>query len=113
MIMSASFECGHCRTPLVLTLQPQLPAATGAGVRLYAPGPDKIMAIKAVRQLTGMGLAEAKNLVEGPMPVEMRATNPASLTLAAIDFEASGAQWEPLSDRASAHSARRGEIAVT
>jgi len=48
------------------------PAAAAAAVEekteftviIKAPGASKLNAIKAVRELTGLGLAEAKNLVE-------------------------------------------------
>jgi large subunit ribosomal protein L7/L12 len=57
------------------------PAAAGAGaaaeekteftVMLMSAGANKINAIKVVRELTGLGLKEAKDLVEGaPKPVK-------------------------------------------
>ena len=34
---------------------------------LVAPGPNKIAAIKVIRELGGYGLKEAKDIIEGPM----------------------------------------------
>lgn len=96
MIMSASFVCGHCKAALCVTLQAQPAAPSIMGVRLHAPGPNKIMVIKAVRALTNLGLADAKNLVEGPMPVELRATNERAYRMGLNDFAVSGAQYEDL-----------------
>lgn len=96
LIASLHFVCNTCGAELSATVQPRAAAPSHVGVRLYAPGPNKIMVIKAVRQLTGLGLAEAKNLVEGPMPVEMRAVDTNSHRLALRDFAASGAQYEEL-----------------
>lgn len=42
-------------------------------VSLTALGPKKIMVIKEVRTATGLGLADAKALVERPMPVLVKA----------------------------------------
>src|SRR5262249_32631889 len=38
---------------------------TGVGVVLWATGDKKIQVIKVVRELTGLGLKEAKDLVDG------------------------------------------------
>jgi len=44
---------------------------TEFSVILVSAGPNKISAIKAVREITGLGLKEAKDLVEGaPKPVK-------------------------------------------
>lgn len=96
MIMSASFVCGHCKAALCVTLQAQPAAPSTMGVRLHVPGPNKIMVIKAVRTLSGLGLADAKNLVEGPMPVELRATSERAYRGALPEFAASGARYEDL-----------------
>lgn len=43
-----------------------------AGYRVYMHGYDKdrkILAIKSLRDLTGMGLKDAKEAIEGPMPI--------------------------------------------
>jgi large subunit ribosomal protein L7/L12 len=65
-----------------------MPGAAGAGagaaaaeektefdVMLMAAGEKKIQVIKVVRELTGLGLKEAKDLVDGaPKPVKERVT---------------------------------------
>lgn len=96
LIASVNFACNTCGAELSATVQPRAAATPKLGVRLYAPGPNKIMVIKAVRQLTGLGLGDAKNLVEGPMPVEMRAVDERSYRLALQDFAVSYAQYEDL-----------------
>ena len=43
-------------------------------VVLTAPGPKKIAVIKVVREITGLGLKEAKDLVDGaPTPIKEKA----------------------------------------
>jgi large subunit ribosomal protein L7/L12 len=50
---------------------PAAPAQTEFTVVLEAFGADKIKVIKVVREITGLGLKEAKDLVEGaPKPVK-------------------------------------------
>ncbi|MEI8258821.1 MAG: 50S ribosomal protein L7/L12 [Deltaproteobacteria bacterium] len=44
---------------------PVVEAQTEFSVELTATGPNKINVIKAVREITGLGLGEAKALVEG------------------------------------------------
>ncbi len=44
---------------------PVVEAQTEFNVELTATGPNKINVIKAVREITGLGLGEAKALVEG------------------------------------------------
>jgi len=91
------FTCSYCHTVLAITAQPQLAASADAVVRLHGFGHGKIMAIKAVRELTGLGLADAKNLVEGPMPADLRATRQgAQLAVALADLQSAGAQYEVL-----------------
>ena len=40
-------------------------------VVLVVPGPNKISVIKSVREVTGLGLKDAKDLVESPMPAKV------------------------------------------
>jgi large subunit ribosomal protein L7/L12 len=47
-----------------------MPLAGGSGVFLVDPGRNKIAVIKAVREATGLGLKEAKDLVEAA-PVQV------------------------------------------
>ncbi|PMP75141.1 MAG: 50S ribosomal protein L7/L12, partial [Roseiflexus castenholzii] len=50
---------------------PAVEEKTEFDVILSAVGPNKIQVIKAVRELTNLGLKEAKDLVEGaPKPVK-------------------------------------------
>jgi len=91
------FTCSYCQAVLAITAQPQLAASADTVVRLHGFGHSKIMVIKAVRELTGLGLADAKNLVEGPMPVDLRATRQGvQLAVALADFQSAGAQYEVL-----------------
>ena len=82
------------------------PAAAGAGaapaaeekteftVVLKAIGANKIAVIKAVRELTGLGLAEAKALVDGaPKPVKENVSKEES-DKAAEALKAAGAEVE-------------------
>lgn len=93
------FTCSYCRAVLAITAQPQLDAGGGRVVRLYSPGHGKISTIKAVRELTGLGLKESKDLVEGPMPVDLHAARQgAQLRVAIADLQAAGAQYELLDD---------------
>ncbi|MGQ9550486.1 MAG: 50S ribosomal protein L7/L12 [Roseiflexus sp.] len=53
------------------TAAPAVEEKTEFDVILSAVGPNKIQVIKAVRELTSLGLKEAKDLVEGaPKPVK-------------------------------------------
>lgn len=113
MIMSASFTCGHCGAALCVTLQSQPAAPSNMGVRMHSPGSNKIMVIKAVRVLTDLGLAEAKRLVEGPMPVEMRAANERSYRMGLNEFAASGAQYEDLGATAATSAPYRETVTAT
>ncbi|MCS7235854.1 MAG: 50S ribosomal protein L7/L12 [Armatimonadota bacterium] len=64
--------------PVAVAVAPQAAAApapeeeqTEFDVILKAAGPNKIQVIKVVRELTGLGLKEAKDLVDGaPKPVK-------------------------------------------
>lgn len=84
------------------------PAAAGAPAAAAAPveektefdvilkevGPNKINVIKAVRELTALGLKEAKDLVEAaPKPVK-EAVNKADAEAAKAKLEAAGAVVE-------------------
>lgn len=68
-------------------------AAVLAGqVRLVNPGPNKIAVIKALRELTGMGLKEAKDFVESA-PAVLRG-NPATILRALRDAGAAAETLE-------------------
>ena len=87
---------------------PAAPAAGGAGaapaaaaeeqtefeVRLKAAGAKKIQVIKVVRELTGLGLKEAKDLVEGaPKPVK-EGVNKDEAEKLKVQLEKAGAKVE-------------------
>ena len=101
------FTCSYCRALLGIAALPTPAAGESAVVRLHGPGPNKILVIKAVRELTGLGLKDAKDLVEGPMPVDLRATRSgAKLEVAVADLQAAGAQYEVLTEGGAAPPAR-------
>jgi len=59
-------------TPDVAPPPPPPPAATEFNVILKSGGPNKINAIKVVREVTGLGLKDAKDLVDAA-PKELKA----------------------------------------
>ena len=61
-------------------------------VVLEAAGSNKIAVIKAVRELTGLGLKEAKDLVEGAPKAVKEALTKADADAAAKKLEAAGAK---------------------
>jgi large subunit ribosomal protein L7/L12 len=63
-------------------------------VMLLEAGPNKVNVIKAVRELTGLGLKEAKDLVDGaPKPVK-EGVNKADAEAAKKKLEEAGAKVE-------------------
>jgi ribosomal protein L7/L12 len=90
------FTCAYCH--VVLGITRLVPEASGVPVvRLHGVGYGKILTIKAVRELTGLGLREAVEIVEGRLPVDLRATRAgAQVTMALADLQAAGAQYELL-----------------
>lgn len=48
---------------------PKTPSKQSQALMLTEVGPNKIQVIKAVRTATGLGLKEAKDLIERPLPV--------------------------------------------
>lgn len=98
------FTCSYCHALLGITAQPQPAPGETAVVRLHGPGSNKILVIKAVRELTGLGLKESKDLVEGAMPVDLHATRAgATLAVAIADLQSAGAQYEVLTGDAPAY----------
>lgn len=72
---------------------PPVEPGQGALVRLVDPGKKKIHVIKAVRTPTGMGLKEAKELVDSaPSLIECRDEESADVMVA--EFETHGATYE-------------------
>ncbi len=88
--------------PMAVTAMPVPGAATGAeaapaeektefDVILTGFGDKKIQVIKVVRELTGLGLKEAKDLVEGvPKPVKERVSKEEAATMKKKLEEAGG-----------------------
>jgi large subunit ribosomal protein L7/L12 len=101
LVMSAGLDCIACGAALEVTLQPRDVHQAEVVVRLHGYGHGKISTIKAVRMLTGLGLADAKNLVEAVMPVDVRAPM-ANLAAARMDLDAAGAQYEVIEDMPTA-----------
>jgi large subunit ribosomal protein L7/L12 len=77
--------------PVAVAAAPQAAAApapeeeqTEFDVILKAAGPNKIQVIKVVRELTGLGLKEAKDLVDGaPKPVKEKVSKQEAETIKA------------------------------
>lgn len=61
-------------------------------VELTSAGPNKIKVIKVVRDVTGLGLKEAKELVEGAPKIVKEAADKATAEEIKGKFEAEGAQ---------------------
>jgi ribosomal protein L7/L12 len=90
------FTCAYCHTVLAITAQVPVAHAIPV-VRLHGVGYGKILTIKAVRELTGLGLRESVDIVEGRLPVDLRASRAgAQLSMALADLQAAGAQYEVL-----------------
>lgn len=69
--------------PLPGTAAPAVEEKTSFDVVLAGVGEKKIQVIKVVRELTGLGLKEAKDLVEGaPKPVKLGVSKEESQTIA-------------------------------
>lgn len=72
-VKSIEEKFGISAAPVAVAAAAAAPAAGGAAseekteftVQLTSAGPNKIQVIKVVRELTGLGLKEAKDLVEG------------------------------------------------
>jgi len=72
-VKSIEEKFGISAAPVAVAAAPAAAAAGGAAaeekteftVMLMGAGPNKIQVIKVVRELTGLGLKEAKDLVEG------------------------------------------------
>ena len=60
-----SFGGGGGNAPAASAAAPKVEEKTEFAVELTAAGANKINVIKAVREITGLGLGEAKALVEG------------------------------------------------
>ncbi len=117
---SAWAVCDYCKAPLEVARpgpsHPLLretafaaPAAQpplgGMVVRLHGVGQNKIGLIKIVRELTGLGLADAKHLVESRMPVDVHVTQrnvPVDARL--LELATYGCQYETFGAYEPAHA---------
>ena len=61
-------------------------------IELTEVGPNKVKVIKVVRELTGLGLKEAKDAVDGPPKVIKEAADKATAEDAKAKLEAEGAK---------------------
>lgn len=92
--------CPFCRTPLVATSGPGagVPPPPSGAVVIHATGRNKISVIKAVREHTGLGLKESKDLVDaadrGPTVIA-RGLDPAAVQAFVSDLQKAGAQAGP------------------
>ncbi len=69
--VSAAAPVAVAAAPAAAAAAPVEEEKTEFDVVLTAPGPNKIPVIKVVREITGLGLKEAKDLVDGaPKPVK-------------------------------------------
>jgi hypothetical protein len=86
------FRCHNCGAGSTVRL---VPGAMGAGVRLMGPGPRKIEVIKVVRSHTGLGLKEAKDLVDAsersPQMLSLPPGSASTVDRYASDLEQAGA----------------------
>jgi large subunit ribosomal protein L7/L12 len=92
--VSAAAPAAVAAAPAAGAAAPAAEEKTEFDVILVAAGSNKIGAIKEVRAATGLGLKEAKDLVEGaPKPVKEGATKDEAEALKA-KLEAAGAKVE-------------------
>ncbi len=93
------FGVSASAAPMMMAAMPgAAPAAAAAeeksefDVIYKAPGSNKIGVIKVVREITGLGLKEAKDLVESAPKVVKEAADKATAEDIKAKFEAEGAQ---------------------
>jgi large subunit ribosomal protein L7/L12 len=92
--VSAAAAAVAVAAPAAGAAAPAAEEQTEFNVILAEVGPNKVNVIKAVRELTGLGLKEAKDLVDGaPKPVK-EAVNKAEADAAKKKLEEAGAKVE-------------------
>jgi large subunit ribosomal protein L7/L12 len=106
--MEETFGVSAAAPMMMGGMMPMMPGAAGGGDGAAAPveeqtefdvvladfGPNKIQVIKVVRELTGLGLKEAKDLVEAaPKPIKTAVTKDEA-EAARAKLEAEGAKVE-------------------
>src|SRR5512135_2789634 len=84
-------RCMYCGTTLVLGGATQ-PAPQPGALRLEDCGPHKIQVIKVIREHTGLGLKEAKDLSEGTPCVLAQSDDPMRIERFRADLVALGAR---------------------
>ncbi|MGB2816650.1 MAG: 50S ribosomal protein L7/L12 [Burkholderiaceae bacterium] len=90
--VSAAAAAVAVAAPAAGAAAPAAEEQTEFNVILAEVGPNKVNVIKAVRELTGLGLKEAKDLVDGaPKPVK-EAVNKADADAAKKKLEEAGAK---------------------
>ncbi len=86
-------RCMYCGTTLVLGGAPApQPILQPGALRLEECGPNKIQVIKVIRQHTGLGLKEAKDLSEGTPCVLAQSDDPMRIERFRADLVALGAR---------------------
>jgi len=92
--VSAAAAAGAVAAPAAGAAAPAAEEQTEFNVILAEVGANKVNVIKAVRELTGLGLKEAKDLVDGaPKPVK-EGVNKADADAAKKKLEEAGAKVE-------------------
>lgn len=92
--VTAAAPVAVAAAPVAAGAAPQAEEKTSFDVILSSAGDKKIQVIKVVRELTGLGLKEAKDLVDGaPKPVKTDVTKEEANTIKA-KLEAEGAKVE-------------------
>jgi len=90
------FRCHNCGAAGTVKLVVPGGASSGGGVWVTNVGPKKISVVKAVREITGWGLKEAKDLVDAaertPQQVPLPAGDVGAGDRAASSLTAAGAQ---------------------
>ncbi len=99
LVKACEEEFGVSAAAGVVMAAPGAAGAAGAAeektefdVELTEVGPNKIKVIKVVREVTGLGLKEAKDLVEGAPKVLKEAADKASADEIKTKLEAEGAK---------------------
>lgn len=96
-IYTMELNCRACHAVLGITLLAAPAELPRVVIRLLSPGQSIIQTIMAVHDLTGCGHRAAKELAEGPMPVDLRIADPTLDLAAALHrFDAAGARYELL-----------------
>ena len=77
---------------LVKACEEEFGVSAAAGVELAEVGPNKVKVIKVVREVTGLGLKEAKEMVDGAPKVVKEGASKAEAEDIKTKLEAEGAK---------------------